>query len=94
MSVTRSEMARRFDVKLSCVKQIGRKQLFKVWCPDGYYLVSYRTIVGQFVSDTWYLLNTYHSVTTSRQVNGFASMYPKNQVIFTDNLNNLESKVL
>lgn len=56
--------------KTDSVEQIGSKQLFIV---NGTALVSYTTIVGKLMEDTWYLSTEKYSVTTTKQCTQFAN---------------------
>jgi len=71
--ITKTCIQSQFNVSSDRVKQIGNKQLFIVDCPQqGRVLVSYRTIVGKFINDTWHLTTQKYSVTTSKQLTMFA----------------------
>ena len=75
MSVTKKNISSIFGVPLSAVKQVGAKQLFIIYIPDGGYrliLVSYKTIIGYHDSDGWYITTKKYSHTTSRQITAFS----------------------
>lgn len=74
MRVTKKDIAWTFKVPVGAIKQIDSKQLFIVDLPDkGRVLVSYKTIVGRFTGNEWLLTTERYSVTTSKQLNQFAS---------------------
>ena len=73
MRITVQSIMNTFNVARDKVKQLDSKQLFIVDLPTGRVLVSYKTIVGAFTDNIWYLTRERYSVTTSRQLSWFAS---------------------
>ena len=52
------------------VTQVESMQLFIVH-KDNPLLISYRTVIGVRIGDTWYITTTKYSLTTSRQITAF-----------------------
>jgi hypothetical protein len=55
------------------------------------YLISYNTIVGQFMNGTWYITKVFYSVSTSRQINRFIRE-TKLTVVRVDNIHSVKEQ--
>ena len=71
MTITIKDICNTFKVSSDKVRQVNSMQLFIVDTCHGRKLVSYKTIVGRFVNNTWEFTNKKYDQTTSRQLSIF-----------------------
>jgi len=91
MTITRKQVADKFNVNITDVEQVKSQQLFIIIKPDSMLLVSYLTIVGKYINGVWYLTKQKYSVSTSRQMSTFARTH---NVKYVNDINNITEQEL
>jgi hypothetical protein len=89
MSVTKKQVANRFNVNVNDVVQKGSKQLFVVHNYRNAHtiLVSYTTIIGLYKKSIWHITKEKFSRTTSKQATQFCNGYAN--IVRVDSLEGL-----
>ena len=83
MSITKEQVASKYNVPVTNVTQIKSKQMFLCAVQGEIYVVSYLTVVGKFdrISNKWQITDYKYSPTTSKQLTFFKRENPNHVVV-------------